>query len=472
MYQKNGSSWLKHLDFIILDLICMEVSFLLSYVFRNGKMFRLSDDNYRDVEIILLFIFFVVVFFNESYSGILRRGYFKEFVAVFKHVTYIIATMLVYLFFVKQSSTYSRVIFISMWGIYIVLSYVTRLAWKQNIKRRVDRQEGKRSLLLVTSADVASEVVKTILKNNFESLYLDGIAIIDVQMTGKKILGVPVVADKDSMVSYIQKNWVDEVFFNPSEETVIPNEMIKSCASMGVTIHMKLAKLEVLGNNQIVEKMAGYTVLSSSIKMASPRDMFLKRAMDIVGGLVGVLMTGILTVFIAPIIKIKSPGPVFFSQIRVGKNGKKFKIYKFRSMYMDAEARKKELMEKNKIQDGLMFKMDNDPRIIKGIGNFIRKTSLDEFPQFWNVLKGDMSLVGTRPPTVDEWEKYEVHHRKRLAIKPGITGMWQVSGRSEITDFEKVVELDTEYITNWNLGLDLKLLWRTVVVVFRGEGSM
>lgn len=183
-------------------------------------------------------------------------------------------------------------------------------------------------------------------------------------------------------------------------------------------------------------------------------------------------MTGILTVFIAPIIKIKSPGPVFFSQIRVGKNGKKFKIYKFRSMYMDAEARKKELMEKNKIQDGLMFKMDNDPRIIKGIGNFIRKTSLDEFPQFLNVLKGDMSLVGTRPPTVDEWEKYEVHHRKRLAIKPGITGMWQVSGRSGITDFEKVVELDTEYITNWNLGLDLKLLWRTVVVVFRGEGSM
>ena len=183
-------------------------------------------------------------------------------------------------------------------------------------------------------------------------------------------------------------------------------------------------------------------------------------------------MTGILTVFIAPIIKIKSPGPVFFSQIRVGKNGKKFKIYKFRSMYMDAEERKKELMEKNKIQDGLMFKMDNDPRIIKGIGNFIRKTSLDEFPQFWNVLKGDMSLVGTRPPTVDEWEKYEVHHRKRLAIKPGITGMWQVSGRSGITDFEKVVELDTEYITNWNLGLDLKLLWRTVVVVFRGEGSM
>lgn len=127
---------------------------------------------------------------------------------------------------------------------------------------------------------------------------------------------------------------------------------------------------------------------------------------------------------------------------------------------MDAEERKAELMSQNKME-GLMFKMDYDPRIIgsekkdkngnpKGIGNFIRKTSLDEFPQFWNVLKGDMSLVGTRPPTVDEWEQYELHHRSRMSIKPGITGMWQASGRSDITDFEEVVKLDTEYIENGN----------------------
>ena len=129
-------------------------------------------------------------------------------------------------------------------------------------------------------------------------------------------------------------------------------------------------------------------------------------------------------------------------------------------------------MEQNRVSDGRMFKMEADPRIIKGIGHFIRKTSLDEFPQFWNVLKGDMSLVGTRPPTVDEWEKYELHHRARLAIKPGITGMWQVSGRSEITDFEEVVKLDTEYIENWSIGLDLRLLLKTVLVVLKGSGSM
>ena len=139
---------------------------------------------------------------------------------------------------------------------------------------------------------------------------------------------------------------------------------------------------------------------------------------------------------------------------------------------MDAEERKKELMKQNNVKDGMMFKMDDDPRIIKGVGHFIRKTSLDEFPQFWNILKGDMSLVGTRPPTMDEWEKYDLRHRVRLATKPGITGMWQVSGRSEITDFEQVVALDRSYIANWSLGLDVKILCKTVGVVLRHEGAM
>ena len=149
---------------------------------------------------------------------------------------------------------------------------------------------------------------------------------------------------------------------------------------------------------------------------------------------------------------------------------------------MDAEERKAELMAQNKMSDGRMFKLDFDPRVIgnkilpdgtrkTGIGEFIRKTSLDEFPQFWNVLIGSMSLVGTRPPTVDEWEKYEMHHRSRLAFKPGLTGMWQVSGRSNITDFEEVVRLDTEYIKKWSPGLDIMILFKTVAVVLGKVGS-
>ena len=249
---------------------------------------------------------------------------------------------------------------------------------------------------------------------------------------------------------------------------------------MGITIHVKIADAnEMQGKNQTVERMGNYTVVTTCINMASAGQLVLKRIMDICGGLAGCILTGIIFLFVAPAIYIKSPGPIFFSQYRVGKNGRKFKIYKFRSMYMDAEERKKELMKQNRVSDGLMFKMENDPRVIgsekgpgKGIGNFIRKTSLDEFPQFFNVLKGDMSLVGTRPPTVDEWEKYELHHRARLAIKPGLTGMWQVSGRSEITDFEEVVKLDTKYISEWSFMLDIKILFKTVLIVLGQKGSM
>ena len=310
--------------------------------------------------------------------------------------------------------------------------------------------------------------------NIFDETSIDrnkGIVFMDCDKKGASVCGVPVVAGKEDMISYIHKNWIDEVFFAVPKEIPIPEQMIKDCSAMGVVIHMRLATMKSLGKNQVVEELGGYTVLSSSIHIVTPRQMFVKRAMDIAGGLVGCLFTGIAAIFLVPAIKIKSPGPAFFSQVRMGKNGRPFKIYKFRSMYMDAEERKKELMKQNNIKDGMMFKMDDDPRIIKGVGHFIRKTSLDEFPQFWNILKGDMSLVGTRPPTMDEWEKYELHHRKRLAIKPGLTGMWQVSGRSDITDFEEVVELDTKYIAEWCLKLDIEILVKTVMVVFRGSGA-
>ena len=252
-----------------------------------------------------------------------------------------------------------------------------------------------------------------------------------------------------------------------------------------MTVHLNLAKVSEAmgGKKQLVEKVGPYTVLTTSINYASTKQLFMKRAIDIAGGLLGCLLTLLITLFVGPAIYLKSPGPIFFAQERVGKNGKKFKMYKFRSMYMDAEERKAELMKQNRVSDGMMFKLDFDPRVIgneilpdgtkkTGIGNFIRVTSLDEFPQFFNVLKGDMSIVGTRPPTLDEWNKYELHHRARLAIKPGITGMWQVSGRSEITDFEEVVKLDTEYISEWNVGMDIKLLWKTVVSVIKRDGSM
>ena len=205
--------------------------------------------------------------------------------------------------------------------------------------------------------------------------------------------------------------------------------------------------------------------------------------LDSAAGIVGCAITGIAFIFVAPLIYKASPGPIFFAQERIGRNGRKFKMYKFRSMYMDAEERKKELMAQNKVSDGMMFKMDFDPRIIgnkilpdgtkkTGIGQFIRKTSIDELPQFWNILKGDMSLVGTRPPTLDEWEKYEPHHRARMSFRPGLTGLWQVSGRSNITDFEEVVRLDTQYIGEWSVKNDIRIIFQTIIRVMKNDGAV
>ena len=206
--------------------------------------------------------------------------------------------------------------------------------------------------------------------------------------------------------------------------------------------------------------------------------MALKRLMDVSGAILGLAITAVLTLIFGPIIFISDPGPVFFSQERVGKDGRIFRIYKFRSMYKDAELHKAELMKWNEMH-GPMFKIEDDPRIIgsgpdgkrHGIGWFIRKTSIDEFPQFFNVLIGDMALVGTRPPTLDEWERYESKYRARLSMKPGVTGLWQAYGRSDIRDFDKIMEMDMKYIKTWTIAGDIRILLRTVLIVLTGRGA-
>ncbi|MBW4558160.1 MAG: anti-sigma factor antagonist [Trichormus sp. ATA11-4-KO1] len=189
---------------------------------------------------------------------------------------------------------------------------------------------------------------------------------------------------------------------------------------------------------------------------------WMKRFIDIVGAIVGLVITGFLFIPIVIAIQIDDPGPIFFGQIRCGWMGKRFKIWKFRSMCVDAEAKKS--LVKNQVQ-GAFFKNENDPRITR-VGKFLRRTSLDELPQFWNVLKGDMSLVGTRPPTPDEVERYEVPEWQRLDVKPGMTGEWQVNGRSTVRSFEDVIRLDLEYQKNWSLLYDLKLIFKTVTILF------
>lgn len=471
MYKKENNSWLKHIDFVILDILCLQLAFILAYEIRVAKGIPYLNPLYENMAFVLVIFQLLVSFFGESFSGVLRRGFLIEMKCMIEHEICVMLLAVLYLFMSQQGVMYSRGAFTIMCTLYFFIAYAARIGWKKVIRSRKFAEGEKRSILIITTDAEAANVVKALRGDSYGNYHLAGVALLDKNKTGSMIQRVPVVAGADDVTAYIHKNWVDEVFFALPEHVDIPKKIMKDCNRMGVVTHVQLAALNELGKNQVVEEIAGYMVLSSSINIVSSWQLLVKRLMDIAGGLVGCIFTGIIYIFIAPIMKVKSPGPVFFSQVRMGKNGKPFKIYKFRSMYMDAEERKKELMEKNNIKDGLMFKMDDDPRIIKGIGHFIRKTSLDEFPQFWNILKGDMSLVGTRPPTMDEWDKYELHHRRRLAIKPGLTGMWQVSGRSEITDFEEVVELDTKYIEQWSIGLDIKILFKTVTVVFTGSGA-
>ena len=192
-----------------------------------------------------------------------------------------------------------------------------------------------------------------------------------------------------------------------------------------------------------------------------------KRLLDIIGSIIGLLILALVFVPIAIAIKLNSSGPIFYSQERYGLYGKPFKIYKFRSMFSNADSLKHRITNQAK---GAFFKNEEDPRITK-IGRFLRQTSLDELPQFWNILLGEMSLVGTRPPTYDEVIYYNQRHWQRLNIKPGLTGEWQVSGRSQITDFETVVDLDLRYQHLWSLWYDLKILGKTIYVVIVRSGA-
>lgn len=479
MYKKTSNGWLKHFDFMLLDLLCLELSFTLACFIRHVSLDILLTGSYLGLYLILFLLQVSAVFFLETFKNVLKRGYYIEIVATVKQVATVIAMLTFYLFLTRMNTSFSRAAMIYTAVFYLVSSYVTRILWKKFLKAR-NSDYGKRSLIIISVSSMLEKVIQNIKNNNYEGFRISGVVMLDRDMEGQTIEGIPVVANSDDVAEYVCREWVDEVFINLPPEVPLCEELISKFIEMGVTTHVRMGKLgNIDPKMQFVERLGTYTVLTASVTNASPVQLFLKRAMDICGGLVGCILTGILCLFVGPAIYMASPGPVFFSQVRVGKNGKRFKLYKFRSMYMDAEERKAELMEQNRVSDGMMFKLDYDPRIIgsekgpgKGIGNFIRKTSIDEFPQFWNVLKGDMSLVGTRPPLVDEWEKYELHHRARLAVKPGLTGMWQVSGRSDITDFEEVVKLDTQYIENWSIGLDIRLLFKTVGAVLGKKGSM
>lgn len=480
MYKRNSQGWSRHLDFIILDNISLQIALIIGVLVREHT-FAYSVPLYRNLALVLLLIDTILLLTRNMLHNVVTRDRFRELTSTLTHFFWIFGLTMLYFFAMQYGYSYSRIaLFVSM-GIYLFLGYGTRVLWKLLIVRS-SRDRSKSAMLVVTSPGQA-EVLLTRLGEARGARY----RIVGVVLTEKtqqeEICGIPVVAQLSDAADYICREWVDSVYIDAPLTDERVTQLMNDCTQMAVPTHYHVPNISSGGVKRFSEKVGGTTVLTTSINYVTPVQMLIKRLFDIFIGLIGSLFALVVIAIFGPIIKIKSPGPILFKQERIGKNGKRFKMYKIRSMYMDAEERKKELMDQNRVKDGMMFKLDFDPRVIgnrilpdgtkkTGIGEFLRRTSLDEFPQFFCVLRGTMSMIGTRPPTIDEYVKYQYHHRARIAIKPGITGMWQVSGRSEITDFEKIVSLDTAYITNWSLGLDMKILVKTVVITLTGKGAM
>lgn len=280
------------------------------------------------------------------------------------------------------------------------------------------------------------------------------------------------IGSLEDLETVIRDHQIDQVYLMDSHdvELSLVQASIDLCIRMGVTAKVIVNIFKRRRANSFVSTVGTYPIVTYHTVTLNTSAQIIKRVMDILGSLVGIILSSPIMIVTAIAIKIDSKGPVFFKQTRVGKNGRKFKMYKFRSMCDNADAMKKDLMDQNEVEGGKMFKMKDDPRITK-VGRFIRKTSIDELPQFFNILGGSMSLVGTRPPTLDEVAEYDASQWRRISIKPGLTGMWQVSGRSSITDFDEVVKLDTEYIDNWSIYLDISILVKTVLSVFKKDGA-
>lgn len=483
MHQK--SSGLTKYLLMFCDMICIALSlfsadFLWHDVLRNISR---GGANYSTLLVFILVSYIVYFLFNKSIGNFYVRGFLLELWAVIKTNAFLLLCSTLIMFFLKRSNDYSRMVIgifaivncLLMWGSHILIKGMIPHVYKAMVTKHNAIVVGSREFVkdIVEEGYITKDFSKDIVGKSLVEEENHEAPVADIDEKDKGIYEIvdkiPEISTIDELTTFCKGASVDEVIIEITAATrtkLMP--IIDELAGAGIVIkyRSKLPKLSAVPC-QAVMKAGDYLVATYASGTVSNGNIMLKRAFDIFAGLLGSLITLVLAVFIAPAIKLESKGPVFFRQERIGRNGRRFQIYKFRSMYSDAEERKAELMKQNEMDD-LMFKMEDDPRITK-VGKFLRKTSLDEFPQFFNILLGDMSLVGTRPPTADEFEKYNLNHKIRLSFRPGLTGLWQVSGRNAVKDFDDVVALDMEYIRNWSPILDIKIMFKTVPAMLSGR---
>ncbi|MDD3428704.1 MAG: sugar transferase [Oscillospiraceae bacterium] len=466
MYIKQDTKYFLYL--YILDIIAMWVCFFTAFYLRFFSFAQIHSIYFRFFFVISVCILIADIT-TKNFYGFFERGYLKEFMAVCKCTFFVWIFFLLYSFVLKETAIYSRLFISFCVTLNVIIIYLFRIIFKRCINKFYRKGNNASKVVLVTTNDYIQTLTENFSALDVRDYWVSHIAVIDQNRVGQTVNGFAITANAQNLFDIIQTEVIDEAFLYLSPQDSTLAYYISAFQTMGITLHIALESLNMSLPNARIENFINSTVITTSENIISHFQLIQKRTLDIVGACVGLIITGMIGIVLIPAICLESKGSPIYSQIRIGRNGRKFKMYKFRSMYQDADARKVDLAAQNEM-NGLMFKIKVDPRVTK-VGKFIRKTSLDELPQFWNVLKGDMSLVGTRPPTLDEFERYSPHHKSRLSFKPGITGLWQTSGRNEITDFEDVVALDTKYIENWNFSWDIKILFYTVIHLFKGKGA-
>ena len=460
---KSFDHYLKKFGILALDIGCILIALSLAYF-----VYPLNTMPMSNYLIILLLLAVGYNFVNSQNRNLFARGYLIELKEVIVYNIYLLCGLVLIAFFWKKLETTSRLLTSYFFCFNIMIMYLSRVLVKV-LLRRMYNDDPKKTKGILMVVEKGQEALLDTFRSGL-TYNVIGTLIVDQDQVSGTVDGNEISCTLDKLVNTVVTYQIDDVVFKlPGQGQKALFELITDFEDMGANCHYALDVPTGARGNATMEMFGEMFMATYTLRTQSTWQLVIKRVMDICGAVVGLILCGIISIFLIPAIKLDSPGPAIFSQIRIGKNGRRFKFYKFRSMYIDAEERKKELMKNNEM-DGLMFKMEDDPRITK-VGKFIRKTSLDEFPQFWNVLVGDMSLVGTRPPTEDEFNKYNGHYKRRLMMTPGITGLWQVSGRSSITDFDEVVKLDLEYIDNWSLLGDIKILFKTVISVIKRDGA-
>lgn len=472
MYQRKNQ--VQELIVCVLDSACVMAAFIFAGLcrFRGWEEFLDATDFIPSLAGIFL-LHVAVYYIMKVYEGMYARGYLAELNKVIKYNIILLLAITAYAFATKNRMELSRLTIGFFFVFNDIFIYLMHQIVKFYIAHLYCKGIGASKLVVISTSDRIEKILKKLEEPSDWNCTVTGIILIDKDKINQTIQGIPIIGSRDNYLNALTHCIVDEVFVHVpklQENEIYYKDMILELEKMGIVVNLNIDIFNLgVDDSKRVYRLGSYYVVAFTSRLFDYRLLLLKRLMDIVGSVIGLMITFIIFIFIAPAIVIESPGPVIFKQKRVGRNGRVFDFYKFRSMYRDAEDRKKELISKNEMK-GQMFKIENDPRITK-VGHFIRNTSIDELPQFWNVLKGDMSLVGTRPPTVDEYEEYESYQKRRISFRPGITGLWQISGRSNIKDFEEVVKLDLEYIDRWSIGLDIKILFKTVVAVFKGIGA-